>query len=570
MDLAACDLESYQLARQLHMLPELYKVFVSQVMCYPLFYESLLPTVRSLVRVSLLSLYRRFNASAGSTGGLLLARRYQVDSIRLVLSFLDFPDHQTDRVNFVSHCITAAPLSQLELSPQLRGTAPTLSHSLGATPNSLTPQLSASGAAAAIEPPALSMPRALEDASSGAPSGSASSTTTPANRPTASAGGVVQEMMYKPLFYLRPTSATPHADSATPHFGATTHLYVRMVHPEQLNEESLNTYFGRYGQVDVTTLQRIPLQQYEQYLGDAVTAALHQLFPSAEVGDTLYVQDFIITVDSHQNALHAVRHAYCKELVCIALHDTEAGGGSNTHCLADVNNWMRRHACVWRLRVDSRVIATEASIGAGERATGAAAAEKQRKRARARQRRQERKMKRRSVLGITADELSGGSAKSSTLSLSREVARKDAGSSDRRRSGSSYSSSSTSDSDSAEDDQEGFVPDVVLDGFPYWTTEDQLKVLLQEYGTVAELRLSVDDLSGAFTGCVLVRMASVKEALTLSRAVHNTLYRGFCLTSGVVNERLEVVALEDGREVRRPCPPEQVPPDVTLNERVWV
>ena len=115
-----------------------------------------------------------------------------------------------------------------------------------------------------------------------------------------------------------------------------------------------------------------------------------------------------------------------------------------------------------------------------------------------------------------------------------------------------------------------FVPDVVLDGFPYWTTEDQLKVLLQEYGTLAELRLSLDDLSGAFTGCVLVRMSSLEEALHVSRALHNTLYRGYRLCCGVINERLEVVALEDGEEVRTLSVPEQFPYDVTLNERVWV
>ncbi|TPP43866.1 RNA recognition motif family protein [Leishmania donovani] len=527
MDLADADLQNYQLARQLHMLPQLYDVFVSQVMCYPMFYQSLHPAVRQLVRVVLLSLNRRFNASAGATGEAPVARRYQVDSMRLVLAFLSFPEYHTDRVSCASRLIAAAPLSKLELGTPTQGADVAPSGSLEGTPASMTPQRAGPAIATTTPSELLLTPRVVEDAPSGRASGSASPASKPAHPPTAAAAAAVTGVMSRALFFIRPTAATAHADRTAPHFGETAHLYVRMVHPHQLNEESLNPYFGRYGQVDVTPLQRIPVQQYVQYLGETATEALLHLFPSTESGYTLYVQDFIITVDSHQNALYAVRHAYCKELVCIALHDATAGGGSNTHCLADVNNWMRRHAFVWRLHADPRAVASEASAAAAAAAHSSAAAEKRRKRARARRRRHERKMKRRSILGIAAD-------------------------------------------DTAEDDLEGFVPDVVLDGFPYWTTEDQLKVLLQQYGTVAEMRLSVDDLSGAFTGCVLVRMASVEEALNLSRAVHNTLYRGYSLISGVVNERLEVVALEDGGEVRMQSMPDQVPPDVTLNERIWV
>ncbi|AYU81917.1 RNA-binding, protein, putative [Leishmania donovani] len=565
MDLADADLQNYQLARQLHMLPQLYDVFVSQVMGYPMFYQSLHPAVRQLVRVVLLSLNRRFNASAGATGEAPVARRYQVDSMRLVLAFLSFPEYHTDRVSCASRLIAAAPLSKLELGTPTQGADVAPSGSLEGTPASMTPQRAGPAIATTTPSELLLTPRVVEDAPSGRASGSASPASKPAHPPTAAAAAAVTGVMSRALFFIRPTAATAHADRTAPHFGETAHLYVRMVHPHQLNEESLNPYFGRYGQVDVTPLQRIPVQQYVQYLGETATEALLHLFPSTESGYTLYVQDFIITVDSHQNALYAVRHAYCKELVCIALHDATAGGGSNTHCLADVNNWMRRHAFVWRLHADPRAVASEASAAAAAAAHSSAAAEKRRKRARARRRRHERKMKRRSILGIAADDTS------STPSSEEEVTGKGAGRSASSSSSSSDSSSSpTSDGDSAEDDLEGFVPDVVLDGFPYWTTEDQLKVLLQQYGTVAEMRLSVDDLSGAFTGCVLVRMASVEEALNLSRAVHNTLYRGYSLISGVVNERLEVVALEDGGEVRMQSMPDQVPPDVTLNERIWV
>ncbi|CAG9580492.1 putative RNA-binding, protein [Leishmania major strain Friedlin] len=567
MDLAAADLQNYQLARQLHMLPQLYDVFVSQVMCYPMFYQSLHPAVRQLARVVLLSLNRRFNASASATGEAPVARRYQVDSMRLVLAFLSFPEYHTDRVSCVSRLIAAAPLNKLELGTPMQGVVAAPSGSREATPSTLTPQRADPPIATTTPSELLLPPQVVEDASSGRASGSASPASKPAHPPTAAAAAAVTGVLSRALFFIRPTAATAHADRTAPHFGETAHLYVRMVHPHQLNEESLNPYFGRYGQVDVTPLQRIPVQRYVQYLGETATEALLHLFPSTESGDTLYVQDFIITVDSHQNALYAVRHAYCKELVCIALHDATAGGGSNTHCLADVNNWMRRHAFVWRLRANPRAVASEASAAAAAAAHSSAAAEKRRKRARARRRRHERKMKRRSILGIAVDDTS------STASSEEKVTGKGAGSSASSSGGSSSSDSSfspTSDGDSAADDLEGFVPDIVIDGFPYWTTEDQLKVLLQQYGTVAEMRLSVDDLSGAFTGCVLVRMASVEEALALSRAVHNILYRGYSLISGVVNERLEVVALEDGREVRVQSIPDQVPPDPTLNERVWV
>ncbi|KAG5470760.1 hypothetical protein LSCM1_02009 [Leishmania martiniquensis] len=571
MDLAALDLANYQLARQLHMLPQLYDVFTFQVMCHSLFYASLDPEVRKLGRVVLLSLNRCFNARAGTGGEVRVARRYQVDSMRLVLSFLAFPEYHTDRESCTSRLIGAPPVRKLELCTPKQGAVVTPSVSLEATPT-LTTQRAVAGidtVATARLPPTS---QEGEDARSNRASGSSSPANKPAKPLTDVTASAVQELMSRALFFLRPASAAMSVNRAAPNVGETAHLYVRMVHPSQLNEESLNPYFGRYGQVDVAPLLRMPLQQYVQYLGETVTAALLHLFPSVEAGDTLYVQDFIITVDSYQNAQNAIHHAYCKELFCIALHDASAGGGSNTHCLADVNEWMRQHAFVWRLRADPRAIASAKVSAAEGPAKEAVAAEKRRKRARARQRQQRRRMKHRSVLGITADDAPGGSVASSTSSSVGKAAELDAGRSvsSSSSSSSSDSSSSTSESDSAGSDLAGFVPDVVLDGFPYWTTEDQIKVLLQQYGTVTELRLSVDDLSGAFTGCVLARMASVEEALTLSRSVQNTPYRGFCITSGVVNERLEVVSIEDGREVRIPSIPDQVPHDVTLNERVWV
>ncbi|KAK7195820.1 RNA-binding, protein [Novymonas esmeraldas] len=576
-ELAACDLQNYQLARQLHILPQLYDVFVSNAACCPLFYDSLPPAARRLARLVLLSLHRSFGARVVPA-----ARRYLLDSLQLIVSFLSFPEHPADREGCRSSLLTVAP-------------------SIQSVPNTPKPVTLTSPAGVAASAPAYELPASRT--ADGAPPGPTSIPPSPASRPAtqpaapAVATAGLPSIMTKPMFFVRPT-AVAAATGAAPQFGSTTtHLYVRMVHPHLLNEESLNPFFGRYGQVDVVPLQRTPLQQYVPHVGDAVAAALQHLFPSAEVGDTIYVQDFIIAVDSHQNALQALRRAYYKELVCIALHDTtvDCGGGSssnNTHCVADVDRWMRHHPFVWRMRADPRSVAKEkaaaaaAAAVASEEDAAAAAAHQRRKRARARKRRHARRVKRRSVLGIAAGDTStsstdeDGSDKDGatttgagdTRHRGARSNRSSSSSSSSSISGSSSSSSSStgSDGDAGGDGLAGFVPDVLLDGFPYWTTEDQLKVLLQEHGTVVELRLSVDDLTGAFAGCVLVRMSTAAEALALSRALHNFHYRGFPLLSGVVNERLAVVALEDGAEVRLPSPPEHAMFNVALHDRVWV
>ncbi|KPI85870.1 putative RNA-binding protein [Leptomonas seymouri] len=562
MDLAGWDLQNYQLARQLHLLSHLYEVFLTNAMCYPLFYESLHPSAKQHSRTILLVLDRVFTRSEHSGSTLFTRSPYRVHTVRCILSYLVYPDCVMPWPRCVSRLTgslipTAPQVVEVPSTPLHSGTVPS---SLDATPLRLdataeaaaqghTPRTSTDPSLTPAQPSPLQHPL---PAPPPRPLSPAATNTTGASLPATAA-----DIMTHPFFYVRPLNA-PAADRSAPYFGVTTHIYVRMVHPHLLNEESLNPYFGRYGQVDCTPIQRTPLQQYAIHLGGAATEALHQLFAASNTSDSssLYVQDFIISVDSHQNAVHAVRRAYYKELVCIALHDPT--GSQNTHCLADVNGWMRRHAFVWRLRAEVPISNTEKEM-ADDAATG-----KRRKRMRVKQRLRERKRKRRAVLH-EGDSSTSSSASSST---SESDADKDGGSSSSE--SSSPSSTSSSDSSSGEDDLMPFVPDVVLDGFPYWTTEDQLKVLLQEYGTVAELRLSLDDLSGAFTGCVLVRMSTLEEAIHVSRTLHDTLYRGYRLVSGVINEKLEVVALEDGEEVRIPAIPEQVPHDVSLNERVWV
>lgn len=568
MDIPDCDLQNYQLARQLHMMSNLYEVFLTNAMCYPLFYDSLHPDAKRQARTVLLALHRVFER--GSRGDTLFTRSpYRLYTMRCILSYLvyaDCPLTWPSRVPRQVQSLTTTPPVELPATPLQLATVPS---SLDATP------LRLDGGAESVG--AVHTPGGPDD-HAGAPARSPQQQPTPpltrAVPPPAAASAPlpVSDIMARPLFFIRPLNESV-TDRSTPHFGTTTQIYVRMIHPHLLNEESLNPYFGRYGQVDCAAIQRTPLEHYAVHLGEAATEALHQLFASSMTADSssLYVQDFIISVDSHQNAVHAVRRAYYKELACIALHDP--AGTRNTHCLADVNLWMRRHAFVWRLRAE--VPTTRSAEKDAGATTEAAAAAKRRKRMRAKHRLQERRRKRRAVLGEGGDSDAASSARASDAEGDSSSSSNSGSSSSGSSRGSSESSShddsnSSSSSLSVEDDLARFVPDVLLDGFPYWTTEDQLKVLLQEYGTVAELRLSLDDLSGAFTGCVLVRMSSLEEAMRVSRVLHGSVHRGHRLVSGVINERLEVVALEDGEEVRVAAIPDQVPYDVSLNERVWV
>ncbi|CAD2215988.1 hypothetical protein AGDE_16328 [Angomonas deanei] len=144
----------------------------------------------------------------------------------------------------------------------------------------------------------------------------------------------------------------------------------------------------------------------------------------------------------------------------------------------------------------------------------------------------------------------------------------------RARSGSDGSSSSDDDSstDSDEDD-EGFVPDLLIDGFPYHIRENQIMLFASRCGTPVMIRMSVDDRSGAFTGAVLVRMSSLEETLKLSEKVHDSVFQGHKLVCGVLNQSMELVSLKDGDEVLVPAPQDFYADGgvrVLTHERLWV
>lgn len=67
----------------------------------------------------------------------------------------------------------------------------------------------------------------------------------------------------------------------------------------------------------------------------------------------------------------------------------------------------------------------------------------------------------------------------------------------------------------------GYVPDIVVHGFPYWWTQEMIRQFFLEHGfTVPFFRVSMDDRTGVFTGAVLLRMPTAMEALQLSEKIH--------------------------------------------------
>lgn len=637
MNAAENDLRCYQLARQLHLLPQLQQVFTHNTLVYPFFHVCLDPRAKQEARLLLLCLRRWLTVGSSS---LTAPEAHTTHAIsHLVLSFCAFPQYVTapaPRSRFLSSggtvgvggggtpsLQTTAPTSPLGQSvsgtPQARPTAesaaappplppplplPSSPDSQALPRSSTTPTHTPAKEADTItplqlegsllhrtplqRPPPLSVvsPGEVVPSAEATPSGKdrggpgsarlpgpppppppdspqrdsamlsaiASSAASPfltavAERAESAEFPASDEVSLKPMFYLRPDPHEPGAGTvsttasrASLHLSpnGTHRLYVRMLHQRELNEELLNPYFGRYGQVSCELQRRARL--VDCGLSVETAQALAELHHCPHPNDLL-VQDFIVLVDSHQNAVSATHRAQYKELVLVALHDPAL----NAFTLTDVDLMMAE--CTMVLRMESAAAADESKEMTHR------AARQRRKREREEERRQRRQQRRRRGSRSTSSSSSDSSSSSSS------------GSSD-----SSSGSSSSSNSTTSSEENRRFVPDVVVDGFPYSTTEDQLKVLLQEHGTVVSLRLSVDDLSGAFTGAVLVRMATPEEAVRVSEALHGMVHQGGTLTSGVLNERLEMVSLLDGAEVRCPAPPEAHQPhfNVMVNEQVWV
>jgi hypothetical protein len=90
----------------------------------------------------------------------------------------------------------------------------------------------------------------------------------------------------------------------------------------------------------------------------------------------------------------------------------------------------------------------------------------------------------------------------------------------------------------------GFVPDLLVDGIPYWTTPEQIREYFSQYGTVASVRIATDDRSGAFLGCALVRMRTFDEAVRASD-MNGKPIGGYEVLCGVLDRNFDVVSIVD-------------------------
>lgn len=487
MDVAQRDLSAYQLARQLHLLPQLREVFRSHSLAHPLFLGCLDPRAKSQARLILLCMQRCLSGRAAMQSTPLPTRDQRL-LMRLILSYVD-----------LSHLPPVpAPQSSLLSVSRRQSVAAAVTHSTAPqSPDRVSQRQTPLQPLESTAPQSPLVPLHLDSTPGRDSAAATESAFTSATAPGAAAVPPSPQRpdhnLYRPVFTVRPVPPS-HAVGQERHG-----VYARMVHTIPLNEESLNPFFGRYGQVGCELLRSVRLAE-GAYLSSEMVYGLAEAFACTPQDLVLY--DFIVSMDSSQNASHAVSRAYYKELLFIALHDET----TNAFCIADLDALLCDTTAVY-LRTEGHL---EDTI-----------AKRKRKRSRFRS-------------GLA------------------EVAR------------SSCSSSSSSEDDTS------FSPDIAVSGFPYWTTEDQLKVLFQEYGTVQSMRMSIDDLSGAFAGVVLVCMTTLEEALRLSDRLNGTKYKGSTLVSGVLNEQLEIVSLRDESEVRQSH--DRVPAgyDIRRNPRLWV
>ena len=104
--------------------------------------------------------------------------------------------------------------------------------------------------------------------------------------------------------------------------------------------------------------------------------------------------------------------------------------------------------------------------------------------------------------------------------------------------------------DDAGYDDDGFVPDIVIDNVPYWVTPEQLEQLFGQYGKVQDIKLSTSDRNGAFLQCALVRMRNFEEALLASEEIHGSDVDGAEVVCGVLDPQLNITSIATG-EIRQ-------------------
>ncbi|KAF8301700.1 putative RNA-binding protein [Trypanosoma cruzi] len=431
MDAITRDLHHHHLARLLHLVPHLHSAYLENSFLLPLFFSCVSPAAKQHARMLLLCLQRRF--------GSLCPPEVRVH----ILSFLSFPEFAASPPHPICR-------EQSILSPGARK-----------RPREVVGESVSPGCATSPTTDAAVEREEEEDV---VVSMDEKKKTLPKSK-TAKSDEKPSATDF--LFHVRPPLAAATTTSAK----KTTHLFVRMVSESAQNEETMNRYFGRYGQVSCTLLQ----QKQQQ----AMTDSGHTETRAA------VVQDFIVSVDSTDNSLKAVRNAYYPELAFIAFHDPAC----DTYTLADLDRVLQD--------VPVEVVGVPAHLD-----------------------------------NVTKAEDEKDDANALPLHT--------------------------------------FVPDVVVDGLPYWLTVDQLRVSFSEYGRVEDVRIAIDDRSGSFTGTALLRMASVEEAIAASEGLNGAVLKDHTLVSGVLDDRLNIVSLRQGTLIRQAD--ELLPEDfdVSENHRRWV
>lgn len=420
----------------------------------------------------------------------------------------------------------------------------------------------------------------------------------------------------QPIFYIRPPTRQPQTAPTT----STSVLFVCMIHRELLNEEALNTYFGRYGQVGATlhTRRRIretallpltrgvnsipalrhPRRSASPLDAQSGTTPSATSYASHMNAGTWWLQTFLVTVDSAANAELAVTRAFYRELLFIARHDE----AHNSMTMNDVESlFVYDVGHVAQLVAPSmagmyRLAATGSWRKRGRRGRRSSSS--------ARQNRHEESEDRHSKENV--GEKSSNDEKEENESEEEEEEERDGEASNgegvyhqhgldrrsdthdsrrRRReeydeneedkekekdgeeeeevwwgddgggSGSSSSSSTQPRSRSRSSHRSDrvpaldFTPDVVIDGFPFWVSEEEVWAFAESYGPVRSVHLAIDDLSGAFVGTVMVCMQSLEAAVQLCTEVHGSEYKGYTLYCGALTSDLELVDVMTG-EVR--------------------
>jgi hypothetical protein len=78
------------------------------------------------------------------------------------------------------------------------------------------------------------------------------------------------------------------------------------------------------------------------------------------------------------------------------------------------------------------------------------------------------------------------------------------------------------------------LPEIAVDGIPYWVTDEMLLSRCSEFGAVKRVRFATCDRTGAHLGCAAVTMSSVAEAVKLHDGLDGRVIEGCAVRCGIV------------------------------------